>query len=188
MSFVNCRPIDTSSEEVVCRNAPEMIISVWPVWVSEPSGGGEKSERDASCWEGDTETHTKVHARTNKQTNKSFQTLALPADLASPHAHARTHTHGSNWGVVKEAASLISSCLPHCPAAFTRNSLRLSLSLCVCRSLSTCCLLLQDVSCSRKYTDPTRPVTILFHKTSLHKNPFNLCMDIFPAKSDQHTH
>lgn len=63
----------------------------------------------------------------------------------------RTH-NWSNWGVVKEAASLISFCLPHCPAAFTRNSLHRSLPLSLSIHLLHSLLLSSWASCTRGNT------------------------------------
>lgn len=115
---------------------PVTIISTWIVWVSEPNGGGEEEESHASCWELNPYTHTCTQA------NKHF------SDAASWFA-ACTH-NWSNWGVVKEAASLISFCLPHCPAAFTRNSPHRSLPLSLSVHLLHSLLLSSWDSCARE--------------------------------------
>lgn len=124
---------------------PEMLISMGFVLVREPNGGGEKRES----------VMPRVGRQTHTQTNKhTFQTLTRPAGFLC--AHTNTHGHKwSNWGVVKEAASLISFRLPHCPAAFTRTSLHCSFLLSLSVHLLHNFLVSWD-SCTREPPPPKK--------------------------------
>lgn len=90
-----------------------MLTRVCFAWASE-TNRGEWHERQ-------THAHTWMD---NKHTVVASGFVFF-AHILPSHTLAQ---NWSNWGVVKEGASLISFCLPHCPAAFGRNSLQHFLS------------------------------------------------------------
>lgn len=144
-SFQLLRQLTACSVEVVCS---EMLISVWFIWAREPNGGGEKRERAMSCWE--------INTDTRRPTNTPFSWChGQRMCCLHTRTHRQTHTW-SNWGVVKEAASLISFCLPHCPAALSRASVHRSPSIALCPPAAQLLTLLWGFLCKRENTTSTK--------------------------------